>query len=52
MAGFARVNEKRRRARAGEGGGDFVADVTTFAHPGDDDASLCVRISSQAWLNC
>jgi hypothetical protein len=39
MAGFGRVQEKSRRTRARKRGGDLVADVTRFAHPGYDHAT-------------
>jgi len=32
VAGFTRVDEERRRAGAGEGGGHFLADMAGFAH--------------------
>ncbi len=40
MRGFARMNEKRRRARRGKGRGDLLADVAALADAGDDDAAL------------
>ena len=38
VRGLARMHEERRRAGGGERGGDLVADVTGFAHAGDDHA--------------
>jgi hypothetical protein len=40
MAGFGRVHEKCRRAGAGQGGGDLVADMPGFAHADHDHAAL------------
>ena len=37
---FGGVQKKRRRAGAGESGGDFSADQAGLAEAGDDDASL------------
>ena len=43
MAGFAGMHEKRGRAGARQGGGNLVADVTRFAHAGDDDAAAAMQ---------
>ena len=37
---FGGVQKLRRSAGAGEGGGDFAADETGFAHAGDDHAAF------------
>ena len=40
MAGFRRMDEKRRRAGRSQRCRDFLADVSGFSHSGDDDASF------------
>ena len=42
MAGFAGMDEEGRGAGRGEGGGDFAADMSGFAHAGNDNAALGV----------
>lgn len=43
MTGFTGVNEERGCASAGEGGRNFFADVTRFAHAGHNNAAGAVE---------
>ena len=40
MAGFRRMDEKRRRAGGGERGGDLARDMAALAHAADHDPAL------------
>ena len=39
VARLGRMDELRRRAGRGEGGGDLARDMAALAHAGDDDAA-------------
>ena len=43
VAGLGRVQEERRGAGAGQGGGDLAADMAGFAHPGDHDPARATQ---------
>ena len=43
MAGFARVHEHGWRARRGQCGGNFVADMSTFPHAHDDHTATAIQ---------
>jgi len=43
MAGLGRVHEERRRAGAGQGGGDLATDMAGFAHADHDHAALALQ---------
>ena len=46
MAGLAGMHEERGRAGAGQGGGDFAADMAGFAHARHDDAAAAVKTNA------
>ena len=46
VAGLAGMHEKRRRAGAGQRGGDLAADMAGFAHAGDHDAPAAVETNA------
>ena len=48
MAGLGRMDELRRRAGGGEGGGDLAGDMAALAHAGDDDAPGHARPGDRA----
>ncbi len=46
MAGLAGVDEERGRTGAGEGGGDFPADMAGFTHAHHHDAAAAVKTNA------
>src|SRR5690348_7037943 len=47
---FGKVEEGRRRARRGEGRGDFARDVSRFAEAADDELALAVEDEPNGFL--
>ena len=52
MAGFGRVHEESRSARAGERCSDLAAYMTGLAHPRNHDAARCVQTKTASFDEC
>ena len=52
MDGLGRVQEKRRRAGAGQGGGNLAADMPRFAHARDDHAAADADEAAASGSEC